>query len=165
MIADLRCEYLSRFGHYIALPRCDHARLAQFDRYYIAVQPQQSLYIYLIMSNDQGQWQLLFPVPGDLNFIKAGDLVSIPNREWILFDDRQNLIDRISVIGSTTPIQELELLRGAVNTGPIPVELKRLLVPMAQDLQQDKSVQSLKSSVIRALKDIKTLHISFEVYR
>jgi hypothetical protein len=166
MMAELRCEYVSRFDRYLPHKHCERALLRPFDRYYVAVQPALDLYIYVVMSSSQGgQWQLLYPVPGEDNLIRGGQLVGIPEREWILFDEQFDITDRVSVIGSPEPISSLEVLRGMVNQGEIPVELKRYFISMSAPINPTASVHQLRKASEEAINNAEALNITFEVFR
>lgn len=166
MMAELRCEYVTRFDRYLPHQHCERALLRPFDRYYLAVQSAQDLYLYVIMSNDQnGQWQLLYPLPGEDNFVTGGQLVSIPEREWVLFDEQFDITDHISIIGSPTPISSLEILRGMINQGEIPVELKRYFISMSAPISNQSSIEQLRKASENAMRRAEALHITFEVFR
>ena len=168
MIADLRCEYRTRFQKYISLPKCDNARLAMFDRFYIAFIPQQDLYIYLVMSNSSGQWQLLFPAPDEDNKFKRGQLASLPKKEWILFDHMRDVEDKISLLASLHPIKELERQRGRMNQMNFPLEVLRYFVAMSNEYQREEGVLKSRPKVpnVSSIKmDHQALHISFNVLR
>jgi len=164
LVADLRCEYLNRFKRYIPLERCDHARMKLFDRFYLALQPSKGLYVYVIMSNDHGQWQLIYPVPGEDNLLKAGRVHSVPQGEWVLFDQLKDITDRVTVLASPTPLSALELHRGELNQSALPVEVMRYFVPMGKNFMGARSVQKLRSDVQSAQRS-RALHITFEVLR
>jgi hypothetical protein len=164
LVADLRCEYLNRFKRYIPLERCDHARMKLFDRFYLALQPSKDLYVYVIMSNDHGQWQLIYPVPGEDNLLKAGRVHSIPQGEWVLFDQLKDITDRVTLLASPTPLSALELHRGELNQSALPVEVMRYFVPMGKNFMGARSVQKLRSDVQSAQRS-RALHITFEVLR
>ena len=167
IISRLNCEYRSRFQRFIPLIGCDGARVAPFDRFYLSVVPQQDSYLYLVMSNDKGQWQLLFPQEGEDHLFKADELSSIPKKEWILFDKVRDTIDVISLIASPRPIPELEAERKRSNSHGLPSEVMQYFVPMAQEYSEKpvKSSRVLKAQTQYVINHPQVLHTSFEVYR
>jgi hypothetical protein len=119
------------------------------------------------MSNDKGQWQLLFPEEGESNLFKANELTSIPKKEWILFDEMRNTIDEISLIASPRPIPELEAEKGRSSSKGLSANVMKYFVPMAQPYsgQPIKSSRILQAQTKYVLDHPQVLHTSFEVYR
>lgn len=167
LISRLNCQYRSRLQRYLPQENCDGSRVAPYDRFFVSILPQQSSYIYLVMSNDKGQWQLLFPEEGESNLFKANELTSIPKKEWILFDEMRNTIDEISLIASPRPIPELEAEKGRSSSKGLSANVMKYFVPMAQPYsgQPIKSSRILQAQTKYVLDHPQVLHTSFEVYR
>ena len=119
------------------------------------------------MSNDKGQWQLMFPQEGEEHLFKADQLASIPKKEWILFDEMRDTIDVISLIASPRPIPELEAERGRNNVKGLPTEVMQYFVPMAQEYTEKpkKNSRVLKAQTQYVINHPQVLYTSFEVYR
>ena len=167
IISKINCEYRSRFQRYLPISDCDGARVAPFDRFFISLIPQQDSYLYLVMSNDKGQWQLIFPQEGEDHLFKANQISSIPQKEWILFDKVRDTIDVISLIASPRPIPELEAERSRSDSKGLPPEVMQYFVPMAQTYEESapKSSRILKAQTQYVINHPQVLHTSFEVYR
>ena len=99
LVTQINCEYLTRVQKYLPIKKCDGMMVKALDRFYLSLLPQQDSYIYVVSNNDKGQWQLIFPTEGEENLFKSNILKSIPEKEWLLFDNTTNTIEEIFVIG------------------------------------------------------------------
>ena len=166
LVSELRCQYLTRFNRYVDLDRCDGAHLMMYDRYYLALNLQQDAYVYVIMSNQSGQWQLIFPKPEEDHLIKAHTLTTIPHKEWVLFDQMKDTTDVISVLASPHPIPTLEQQRAHPDLKHIPMSLMRHFVPMSDAYQgKVKSAQVMNRETRGVTKSDLVLHTSYRIHR
>ena len=166
MVSSLRCEYRTRFRRYIGIDRCDGAQLSMYDRFYVALKLQQDAYVYIIMSNHQGQWQLMFPKPSEDHLIKAEQLITLPHKEWIILDQVENTTDSISILASPEPIPLLEQQRAHSKSHHIPRSLMRYFVPMSDAYQAEVSSAKIMSSKTQAVtRDPLVLHTSYRIHR
>lgn len=167
MLTDLRCEYRTRFQRYVKLETCDATQLAMYDRFYLALNLQQDAYVYVVMSNKRGQWQLLFPSPMEDPLIKANQLTTIPNREWILLDEVEDTTDVISILASPRPIEALERQRSTPDLNQVPRSLMRYFVPMsnAYENKQVVSAQVMNRQTQHLVNAPLVLHTSYRIHR
>ena len=166
MLSDLRCEYRTRFKRYVALPRCDGMMLTMNDRFYIALNLKQDAYVYMVMSNKRGQWQLMFPAPMEDALIRAGKLATIPNKEWIVLDHIEDTTEVISILASPKPIPILERQRSTPELGEIPLALKRYFVPMAEAYRGQIQSAAVMNRHVDELKERpQILHTSYRIHK
>ena len=166
MVSELRCQYRTRFKRYIDLKNCDAALLDPLDRFYIALNIQQDSYIYVIMSNHSNQWQLIYPSLMEDNLIKANQLNTIPNKEWILLDTTKDTTDVVSILASPRPIRALEEQRSTPNLGKVPRSLMRHFLPMSTVFEgKEKSAKTMKRQTKSLIEGPLILHTSYRIYR
>jgi hypothetical protein len=166
MISALRCEYRTRFKKYINLDRCDGAHLSMLDRFYVAVKLQKEAYVYVIMSNDQGQWSLIFPEPLENNLLRANQLIELPHKEWVVLDGVENTTDIISILASPKPIPILDGQRSHSKSTQVPHSLMRYFIPMSDIYQGEiSSAKTMNRKTHHAAQSPLVLHISYRIHR
>lgn len=167
IVAQMNCEYLTRVQKYLSLKKCDGVMVKALDRFYLSLLPQQDSYAYVVSNNDKGQWQLIFPTEGEENLLKSNILKSIPEKEWLLFDNATNTIEKIFVIASPQKIPIFEQQRGRTLSQSLPAEVSSFFIPkslLAHDTKV-KSSRILQANTDMVLDHPQVLHTSFEVYR
>ena len=166
MISALRCEYRTRFKKYINLDRCDGAHLSVLDRFYVAVKLQKEAYVYVTMSNDQGQWSLIFPEPLENNLLRANQLIELPHKEWIVLDGAENTTDIISILASPKPIPILDEQRSHSKSTQVPHSLMRYFIPMSDTYQGEiSSAKTMNRKTRHATQSPLVLHTSYRIHR
>ena len=166
MVSELRCQYRTRFKRYIAVKNCDASQLASLDRFYLALNLQQDAYIYVIMSNQKNQWQLIYPTLMEDNLIKANQLKTIPAKEWIVMDETENTTDVISILASPRPISTLEEQISTPNLAKVPMTLMRHFLPMSTTFQgREMSATTMKRQTNKLINGPLILHTSYRIYR
>ncbi|MAD61224.1 MAG: hypothetical protein CMH49_06925 [Myxococcales bacterium] len=166
MVSELRCQYRTRFKRYVTLKTCDASQLASLDRFYIALNLQQDAYVYVIMSNQQNQWQLIYPTLMEDHLIKANQLKTIPAKEWILLDKTKDTTDVISILASPRPIPTLEEQISTPNLAKVPRTLMRHFLPMSTIFKgREMSATTMKRQTNKLINGPLILHTSYRIYR
>ena len=80
------------------------------DRIRVAVESNDSAYLYVVTQGSSGTWSLLFPSPeiaGGDNHIEKGRRYEIPGGHWFAFDEQAGQ-ERLFVVVCRAPEQDLE---------------------------------------------------------
>ena len=114
----LLCERRSEVAAEV-VERCNGATLHDGDRFKVMVHTSAPAHLYFYLFNGSGQFQMFFPDLGVPNRTEAGGRYALPDASWMRLDDVSDVFERIVVVASRRPIEELEELRG-VNLPPTP---------------------------------------------
>jgi hypothetical protein len=89
------------------------------DRIRVAVESNDSAYLYVVTQGSSGTWSLLFPSPeiaGGDNRIEKGRRYEIPSGHWFAFDEQAGQ-ERLFVVLCRGPEQDLEKMIYALRQG------------------------------------------------
>jgi hypothetical protein len=89
------------------------------DRIRVAVESNDSAYLYVVTQGSSGTWSLLFPSPeiaGGDNRIEKGRRYEIPSGHWFAFDEQAGQ-ERLFVVLCRAPEQDLEKMIYALRQG------------------------------------------------
>ena len=116
MSASFHCQYKSG-SNYINLKSCDGATLREGDRVRLSVKPFEDGYLYILLFNESGQSQMVFPGENEKNQVPANQRLFIPHDPyyggWFEVDEVSNVTEILSVVFAKERIKDLELARGA----------------------------------------------------
>lgn len=106
------CERLEG-DHFVAEPACAGAELVEGDRLMLRITADGPAWVYVLNGNTTGQFQLLYPAPGEDNLLPVGQEVVVPEAEtWWVLDDVSGVTEHIQVVAASEPLELLESLRG-----------------------------------------------------
>ena len=165
--ARIECQYLDHFQKYQLLELCDGLPLKEKDRVRFEVEVNQKVYLYLVVTDHQTNWQLIFPMLGESNLITETDAFYLPHQEWLLLDDAHQSIEDFSVIVSKTPLPLLEASREMSYKAKLPEDLRAYMVPIVDSKQDILSRLSNKPTVSphKVATGHKTLTLHFQIFR
>jgi hypothetical protein len=127
--AALICQRKVGAGKYEDVPDCNRAVMKEDDRFKIAFQTAGPARVYLMIYNDTGQFQMLFPDPGADNEVAAGQQNILPADSWFELDDTSGVMETIQVVASNYKIAEFEELRGTDIAGASKTPVGRKAMP------------------------------------
>jgi chemotaxis protein histidine kinase CheA len=111
--ASLQCQFRSKESQqYLPYPDCNGAALKEGDRFRVILSSPDDSYVYLFLSNDNGDRVMLFPDPGIVNKLRGSVEYVIPGEDWYELDENGGVKEQIRLIASRTPIAALEEARG-----------------------------------------------------
>ena len=116
MTAYLLCQRQTSPGAFEDVPDCDAAELTEGDRVRIGAKVDTNAFLYIVNYNDKGQFQMLYPPPGDPNVFTGGQEFFLPEGEgadaWLVLDDVADVVEHLQLVASAKKIPELEARRG-----------------------------------------------------
>ncbi|MEL6178562.1 MAG: DUF4384 domain-containing protein, partial [Myxococcota bacterium] len=116
MTAYLLCQRRTSSGEYEDVPDCDAATLTEGDRIRIGAQIDSNAHVYVVNYNDKGQFQMLYPPPGEPNVFAGGQAFFLPEGEgadaWLELDDVADVVEHLQLVASASKLPELEARRG-----------------------------------------------------
>jgi hypothetical protein len=106
------CE--RRTGEFSMAPvrDCAQTPLTSGDRVRLSVTPSAAAHLYVMAYNSRGQFQMLFPAPGEDNVLEGDSAVTVPGTGWMELDDVKDVTEHLVVVAATARQGHLELLRG-----------------------------------------------------
>jgi hypothetical protein len=116
--ASLQCQFKSKqTNQYLLYPDCNGAALKEGDRFRVILSSPDESYVYMFLSNDNGDRVMLFPDPGVVNKLQGNIEYVIPGEDWYELDENGGVKEQIRLIASRDPITALEESRGlSLNT-------------------------------------------------
>ena len=116
MSTSFHCQYKSGSA-YVDLKSCNGETLREGDRVRLSIKPFEKGYLYILLFNESGQSQMVFPGSDESNLIQAHTRFFIPNDPyyggWFEVDEVAGVTEILSIIFSKQPIRDLEKAKGA----------------------------------------------------
>ncbi len=111
--AWLTCEQRGANGGYSPVADCERTPLTAGDRVRLTYRTEAAAHVYLTSRNDRGQFQMIFPAPGDDASVAPGAEVQFPpGAAWMELDDVAGVTELLQVAAFGAPVPALEAQRG-----------------------------------------------------
>jgi hypothetical protein len=123
--ASIQCRAKVNATDYNNLNQCASRLLWEDDQFKLHLRAEQETYLYVILSNERGQHQMIFPSRTAKNLMPANTSTVLPSKGWFTLDDVGPVEEKITVIFSREPVGELEQKRG-LNVAPVPLNRIKL---------------------------------------
>ena len=117
MTTSFQCQLRQKSGIYKPQRICNGEYFTEDDQVRFEITPKQDGYLYVLVHNDSGQMQMVFPeTRKDKYFLKAGQSYMLPSdpyfKGWWNVDNQKNVKERITIILTKDKDTHLEELRG-----------------------------------------------------
>ena len=122
MVTSFQCQIKNDKGIYQPQRICNGEVFKEDDQVRFEIIPSQMSYLYVLVHNDSGQIQLVYPeTNSDQNRLDGQQKYIIPSdpyfKGWWSIDDQKNVKERVTIILSKDRNQTLEGLKG-INLKP-----------------------------------------------
>ena len=108
--AQLSCRTLIGDA-YDELSSCQSRSLWAGDQFKFTFKSSSPIYLYVFLSNERDQHQMLFPRGRTKNLVPADQEVHLPSQTWFTLDEVGPVKEEITVIYARAPVPGLESLR------------------------------------------------------
>lgn len=116
MTTSFQCRIKSDRGKFQSQRICNGEYFQEDDQVRFEIKSAQTGFLYVIVHNDSGQLQLVYPEPSTDNRLVANKSYKIPSdpyfKGWWSVDDQKDVKERITLILTKVPDSVLEHLRG-----------------------------------------------------
>ena len=152
------CQLQLEPGVFRDLESCNGATLKENDRVKFSVTPRTSGYFYLVLYNESGQAQLVYPSSLDRNYLSEGKRYSFPNPDnndgvpWFAVDEVKGVTEVLSLILSKQKIPELEAAQAGVVPMQVAKRFDRVDFKAERKMIEDKGNQGM-SERLKGLAD------------
>jgi hypothetical protein len=111
--AWLTCEQRGANGAYTPVADCGRTPLTAGDRVRLTYRTEAAAHVYLTSRNDHGQFQMIFPAPGEDARVAPGAEVQFPpGGAWMELDEVAGVTELLQVAAFAIPMPALEAQRG-----------------------------------------------------
>ena len=116
MTTSFQCRIKSDRGKFQSQRICNGEYFQEDDQVRFEIKPAQTGFLYVIVHNDAGQLQLVYPEPSTDNRLESNKTYKIPSdphfQGWWSIDDQKDVKERVTLILSKEKDIVLEDLRG-----------------------------------------------------
>jgi hypothetical protein len=116
LMATFQCRFKKKRGGYEAVRSCNGETFQENDQVRFSITPMSDGYVYLLLFNESGQAQMLWPTPSDDNHVTQKTAYTFPTDPvysgWWEVDHVKDVKEVISIIFSRERVDRLESLRG-----------------------------------------------------
>jgi hypothetical protein len=150
--ATLKCRAMIG-DSYEDLSSCQSRALWEGDQFKLAFESDQTVYIYVFLSNSTGQRQTLFPRGNAKNILMPNQQTELPlGNQWFTLDEIGPVTEKIYIVYAKAMVPAFEALR-TMNTPSEqkPVNIKTLAMSSVRGVVLPKANEQLKLSVSNSL--------------
>lgn len=116
MNTSFQCRIRNDRGSFKTQRICNGEYFQEDDQVRFEITPAQDGFLYILLHNDSGQIQLVYPEPQTDNSLRSNQTYKVPSdpyfKGWWSVDDQKDVKERITIIFSMEKDANLEVMRG-----------------------------------------------------